>query len=276
MVKKKVKKRSYAHSHKRNLHKKKIKSVNKIHKLNIKHVKKRRHILRRIRNIIISKRIPSGISTLDKKIEGGFKKNSTNLIVGGPGSGKSVIGLQFLLDGVSKGEPCLYISFEETKKDFYSNMSSLGWDLQKLENQEKFFYMEYTPEKVKTMLEEGGGIIESLVIRKKIKRIVIDSISSFELLFEEDTRRREAALALFNILRKWDCTTLLTYENDGSSSNPTFQVLDFESDSIIYLTSQKKGNHRNKFIEITKMRGTNHSRKTHSYEIKKGGIVVKG
>ncbi len=262
MVKKKVKKSS--------------RNIRKIHHIKIKHVKRRRHIIRKIRNALISKRISSGIPTLNNQIEGGFKKNSTNLIVGGPGSGKSVICLQFLLEGVSKREPCLYINFEERKKDFYSNMSALGWDLQKLEDQENFFYMEYTPEKVKTMLEEGGGIIESLVLRKKIKRIVIDSISSFELLFEEDIRKREAALALFNILRKWDCTTLLTYESEGSSTNPTFQVLDFESDSIIYLTTQKKGNQRKKFLEITKMRGTNHSRKTHIYEIKKGGVVLRG
>ena len=59
------------------------------------------------------KRVPVGIKNLDKIIEGGFEKNSTNLIVGGSGSGKSIFTIQFLIEGVKKGENVLYVAFEE-------------------------------------------------------------------------------------------------------------------------------------------------------------------
>ena len=71
-------------------------------------------------------RVGSGIPGLDKITGGGFEKNSTNLIVGGTGSGKSILGIQFLLEGVKKGESCLYITFEEEKQSFYKNMLGLA------------------------------------------------------------------------------------------------------------------------------------------------------
>ncbi|MFA5060874.1 MAG: ATPase domain-containing protein [Candidatus Pacearchaeota archaeon] len=223
------------------------------------------------------KRVSSGIPSLDKMIKGGFSQNSINLIVGGAGSGKSIFGTQFLIQGIKKKEPCLYISFEEEKESFYRNMSGLGWDLDELEKKEDFFFLEYTPEKVKTMLEEGGGIIESLVLRKKIKRIVIDSMNSFELLFDDELKKRESALSLFNILRRWDCTTILLYERElhEGEQESSFKVLDFESDSIIFLYSIKKGDERKRYLEVVKMRGTSHSRKTKPYEISDNGVILK-
>ena len=101
-------------------------------------------------------RVATGIYGLDKLIEGGFKKNSTNLVAGGPGSGKTIFAIQFLVEGVKKGEPGIYITFEE----------------------KKFVFLEYTPEQVKKILTEGGGLIESVIEKLKITRLVIDSISS--------------------------------------------------------------------------------------------------
>ena len=159
-------------------------------------------------------RVSTGIKNFDSLIEGGFEKNSTNLLVGSSGAGKSIFAMQFLIEGIKNGENCLYVTFEEKKEEFYNNMLDFGWNLAELEKQGKFIFLEYTPEKVKTMLEEGGGIVESIILTKKIKRIVIDSITSFELLFTEDIEKREAALELFNMLRKWECTSLLTYEEE--------------------------------------------------------------
>ena len=220
-------------------------------------------------------RVPTGISNFDSLIEGGFEKNSTNLIVGGSGSGKSIFSMQFLIEGVKKGEKCLYITFEEKKEEFYKYMSEFGWDLYKLEKQGKFVFLEYTPEKVKTMLEEGGGIIESIVLRKKIKRIVIDSITSFELLFTEDLEKREAALALFNMLRKWDVTSLLTYEGDPfRDKKAASRTLEFEVDSIILLYFVRTKKERDRYIEILKMRGTKHSRRIYPLSIENKGVVI--
>ena len=220
-------------------------------------------------------RVPTGIPNFDGLIQGGFEKNSTNLIVGNSGSGKSIFSMQFLIEGIKKGENCLYITFEEKKKVFFVNMKEFGWDLKKLEQTGKFTFLEYTPEKVRTMLEEGGGAIESVVLRKKIKRIIIDSITSFELLFEKDLKKREASLTLFSMLRKWDCTSLLTYEGDPFiDRKASSHTLEFESDSIILLYFQRAKNQRERYIEVLKMRGTRHSRKIYPFSVEKQGIII--
>jgi circadian clock protein KaiC len=223
----------------------------------------------------IRKKVSTGIPNFDKLIEGGFEENSTNLLVGSSGSGKSILAVQFLIEGIKKAERCLYITFEEKKDEFYSNMKEFGWDLKALEKKGSFTFLEYTPEKVQTMLEEGGGIIETIVLKKKIKRIVIDSITSFELLFEEDLKKREAALELFNMLRKWDCTSLLTYEGDPiRDKKATSRTLEFESDSIILLYFLRQKKERERLLEILKMRGTKHSTQIYPFSISKSGIVV--
>lgn len=220
-------------------------------------------------------RVPSGITNFDCLIEGGFEKNSTNMIVGESGSGKSIFAIQFLIEGLKNDEKCLYVTFEENKKEFYHNMLDFGWDLEKYEKGGSFVFLEYTPEKVKTMLEEGGGIVESIVLTKKITRIVIDSVTSFELLFEEEIEKREAALSLFNMLSKWNCTALLTYEGEPSRDKELpSHTLEFEVDSIILLYFVREKQERERYIEVLKMRGTKHSRRIFPFTIDNSGVVV--
>ncbi len=241
-------------------------------------------------------RVSTGIKDLDNLVEGGFEKNSTNLIIGDGGSGKTIFGVQFLIEGMKKGESCLYITFEEKKQDFYINMINLGFDLEKFEKEENFFFIEYTPEKVKSMLEEGGGIIEGLILRKKIKRVVIDSMTSFGMLFGNDLDKRQSLLSLFSMLKKWQCTSLLTYEGNTQDNKIAPDVLELESDSIIifsYARSKKdfgKTNvfrsspnlrtksegfgDRERYLEILKMRGTKHSSQLYNFFIGKGGISI--
>lgn len=220
-------------------------------------------------------RIPTGIKNFDSLIEGGFEKNSTNVLVGGPGSGKTIFAIQFLMEGIEKGEHCLYVTFEEKKEQFYANMVEFGWDLQKYEEEGLFFFLEYTPLKVKTMLEEGGGAIENIVVGKKISRLVIDSMTSFALLFEDELARREAALSLFNMIKKWNSTSLLTLEEEhlfGDKSST--KALEFESDSIILLYFIRVKKQRERYIEVLKMRGTKHSEKVYHFNIEGKGIAL--
>ena len=220
-------------------------------------------------------RVNSGIIGMDKLIEGGFEKNSVNLIVGGSGSGKTIFAMQFLIDGIEKGENVLYITFEEKKREFFKDMFNFGWDLEKYEKEKKFFFLEYNPEKVRTMLEEGGGAAESIAIQNKISRIVIDSVSSFALLFNEELEKREAALSLFSMIRKWNCTSLLTLqENPENRSEGSSTSLEFEADGIILLYFIRYKNERQRFIEILKMRGTKHSTKIYSLDITKKGVAI--
>ena len=221
------------------------------------------------------RRVDSGIPGFDKLIEGGLEKNSVNLIVGSSGSGKTILAMQFLIEGVKRGENALYITFEEKRDEFFKNMLNFGWDLEKAEKERKFFFLEYNPEKVRVMLEEGGGMIENIVMENKIKRIVIDSITSFALLFEEELAKREAALSLFNLTRKWKCTSLLTLQEEPAKRTDGSSVsLEFEADSIVLLYYVRHKNKRRRFVEILKMRGTKHSTEIHPLNITRKGVSV--
>lgn len=226
------------------------------------------------RNVI--QRVPTGIANLNKVIEGGFEKNSTNLLVGGSGNGKSIFATQFLMEGLKRGESVLYVSFEEKKEQFYINMLELGWDLKKAEEEGRFFFLFYTPEKIRTMLEEGGGDIETIVLTKKIQRIAIDSITAFVMLFDQDVEMREKTLALFSLLRSWTCTSLLIYERDPLiDKRESSRILEFEADSLILLYFTRIKGERERFLEVYKMRGTNHSTSIYPYKISSGiGVSI--
>jgi KaiC/GvpD/RAD55 family RecA-like ATPase len=221
----------------------------------------------------INEKVKTGIPNFDVLIGGGFAKDSTNLLVGGSGSGKSIFAVQFLVDAMKKGEKCLYVTFEEKREQFYKNMLEFDWDLADYEKKGHLTFLEYTPEKVRTMLEEGGGAIESIILSKKITRVIIDSISSFEILFEDEFEKREATLSLFSMINNWGCTSLITLE-EPSEAKSTSRALEFESDSIILLYFIRTNSERERFIEVLKMRGSEHSKRIYKFDITKKGIAI--
>ncbi len=226
----------------------------------------------------VTLRVPTGIKGFDQLIEGGFKKNSINLVAGGPGSGKTLFAIAFLYYGIIKyNDNALYITFEEKKEKLYDDVKTFGWDLEKLEKEKKFVFLEYTPEQVKKLLVEGGGIIENIVEKYNIKRLAIDSITSFSLLYQDELTKKESSLALFELIGKWNCTAMLTSQDIGRTDNEsTDSTVEFETDSIIILYhSKKKSGKRLRALEILKMRGTKHAEDVYSLEITRKGIEVK-
>ena len=147
-------------------------------------------------------------------------------------------------------------------------------EIEEYEKKGLFTFLEYTPEKVKVMLEEGGGSIETVVVKNKIARIAIDSITSFELLFEKELEKREAALSLFKMISAWGCTTLLTYEGDPLKESLNHKAMEFHSDSIILLYYLRNKTKRERYLEVLKMRGTKHAENIYKFAIGKNGIVI--
>ena len=219
--------------------------------------------------------VPTGNLAFDGLIGGGLVNKSINLIAGGPGTGKTIFSVQFLVEGIKQyHENALYLTFEENKEKFYKDMLSLGWDLKKLEEQGTFIFLEYKPEQVKNLLERGGGLIEDIIQQGNIKRIVIDSISSFSLLYEDPLEKKESALNLFEMIGKWGCTAMLSSQDTSLNDDLVIAALDFEVDSIILLYNVKHRGRRKRALEILKMRGKDIPNKTMRIAIKKGGIQV--
>jgi circadian clock protein KaiC len=221
-----------------------------------------------------SGRLSTGIKNLDKLISGGFKKRSVNLIAGMPGSGKSIFAAQFIMAGLQAGDAGIFITFEQKRDKFFEDMKSMGWDFEPYEKRKKFTFLEYIPEQVKKMLTEGGGVVENIIEKTKAKRLVIDSISSFSLLYEDQLTRREASLALFELIEAWDCTSILTSQAQEKSDHVIEAALEFESDSIIFLYHFLRKGHRIRALEIFKMRATKIPEKIYSFDIDKGGIKL--
>jgi len=221
-------------------------------------------------------RIKSGIKGFDKLIEGGFVKGSVNLLLGGSGSGKTIFSLQFLLQGLKNNENCAYIALDEKKETILKNAKAFGWNLEEFEKKKKLFFLEYSPEGIKRTIDEGGGELEELITRKKIKRIVIDSLTTFELMLKTSLERAEETRALLEILKSWDCTALITLQRNISVKEMKEDLsVEFETDSIIILYFIRKGLQRERFLEILKMKNTNHSKKLHRFEITNEGISIK-
>src|SRR3989344_4399807 len=99
----------------------------------------------------------------------------------------------------------------------------------------KFFYLEYSPEQVKSLIEEGGGTVDQLILKYNIKRLVIDSITSYYLLYQDEGSRKAAGLALFELINQWGCTAVLTSQAVTSKDDLMTSSLEFEADSIILL-----------------------------------------
>ncbi len=223
----------------------------------------------------MGEKVQTFIPGFDELIKGGFKRNSVNLIAGNAGTGKTIFAAQFLINGaIKKKEPGIYITFEEKKDKFYQDMACLGYDLQKLEDEGLFVYLEYTPEQVRNVLIEGGGVIDSIIEKIKAKRLVIDSITSFSLLYEDELSKKEAALSLFELINKWGCTALLTSQNEMEREDYVKVSLEFEVDSVILLYHMRVKGERIRAIEIMKMRRTQHSEKTFEITIDGKGMKI--
>ncbi len=220
-------------------------------------------------------RVPTGIPGFDKVIEGGLKKHSVTLAGGCAGAGKSIFAMQYLINGITQfNEPGVYVSFEENREEIFDDMACFGWDLEELEKQGKFVFLRYNPDQVNKVLKTGGGPIRDVIDSIGAKRLVIDSISAFSLLYETELKQREAALSLFYILRRWDCTTMVTGQYFAVELPHDSAAVEFEVDNIIWLYNIKKEDIRVRAIEVFKMRGTKHSVKTFPFEITTEGIVI--
>ncbi len=216
-------------------------------------------------------RVPSGIPGLDDMIEGGFKKFSNVLITGGCGTGKSTFCMQYLIEGAKIGQPGAYISFEEDVEPMKENMKRYGWDLDKFEEEEKLRILHIDPKDVMNVVKEGYGLIASAISRIKAERVVIDSISSIELMIDNEFDRRKHILTLIGWLRSHNCTSLMVAEAEQNINHYSRHgIIEFIVDGVVVMYNLRRESVRHRAIEVLKMRGTNHKSKIVPFMISNG------
>jgi KaiC/GvpD/RAD55 family RecA-like ATPase len=243
-------------------------------------------------------RIPTGIPGFDGLVEGGFPKNSSVLICGGPGTGKTIFGMEFIVKGALEfGEKGLYVTFEQRKSSLKDQAKQFGWDLEELEKKGliKIFALPVDNITKKTIDE-----IKKEVKKSGIKRLVIDSLSTLvinapiytkpsELSVEDvvgqnvifsppiigDYIVKRFVYGFIEELRDLDCTSLLISEAGQSGDYITRDTLsEFVCDGVLILSFESLGGNYSRSLIIRKMRETKNDEEVHPVEISNRGIIV--
>jgi circadian clock protein KaiC len=217
-------------------------------------------------------RIPSGIPGLDPLMEGGFIKGSTTLISGAAGTGKTIFCTQFLLEGLKKGEICMFITLEEKPQDIIDDVKRFGWDLQKYVDEKKLYLEFQDPFQITDITSPLLDKIQ----QHKVQRVALDSTAVFELYYKEPSEIRKQLFKLLTGLKGIGVTSLLTSElPEEYRTLGKFGVEEFVVDCVIVLHYLGIGESAYSSLQIRKMRRTKHEKDVYPMEITEKGIVVK-
>ena len=222
-------------------------------------------------------KVKSGIPGLDTMLGGGFSKNSVVAVAGGTGSGRTIFLSQFLAAGaVDFDEPGLFLSLDAQKESVYSSVASFGWDMMELEREQKIVFIDY-PQNELSAIAEQEGALRDLIGTLGIKRVVIDSISPYALLFSTLEERRMNTLRFVNAVRGWKVTALISAETVPSSEQEiphTISGVESFADGFIHLSYLRRAGKRERAVEIVKMRGASHVHDIVPAQITPHGFVV--
>lgn len=225
-------------------------------------------------------RVATGVPGFDELIEGGIPEGASVLVGGGPGAGKTIFAMQYIYEGArSYNDPGLYVTLETGLKDITWNMQSFNWDIKTLQDKNlmKIYRLNFgaarTPEQVEEQVEKELSIITKMVDSIDAKRLVIDSVTAFGVWVDEMGRLRHMLFEFANRLKEIGCTTILTSEIAGEDRNKfsAFGVEEFVVDGVVALYFTPP----NRSIFVRKMRGTNHSKAVHAFDIMESGIEVR-
>lgn len=225
------------------------------------------------------KTLSTGISGVDDILRGGLTPDCLYLVIGTPGSGKTTLAIQFLLDGARAGEKCLYMTLSESRSELNKVARSHGWDLSGLD------ICELAPSERNLAADaqltifnpselELGATTEAMIAevkRLRPKRIVIDSLSELRLVAQNPLRYRRQILALKQFFAGLDCTVLLLDDMTGDGEGQLESI----AHGVIGLDHMANpfGSERRR-LRVVKMRGISFRGGFHDFVIRKGGLHV--
>ena len=222
----------------------------------------------------LSVRISTGIQELDGMLEGGIPETYSMLVDGGPGTGKTVFGLQFVNESLEDGRPAVIVSFNESPDQLIAEAMRFGWDLQGyVENGTLRFVYPSEPTSSDEHLWQIRDAVESIGAGS----MVFDGISHIKTAFCGSANVREYIHSLIRYLKYRRVTSLFTSEVENVFS---FEIPDagtsFLVDGIVSLRYIRKESGLRKLLLILKMRGTDHNRSIKEYVITNNGIDIRG
>lgn len=205
---------------------------------------------------------PTQIQGLDAILHGGLPTQRMTLITGGPGTGKSLLGLEFAYRGAVAGEPGLFVTFEEPGENIRQNAATLGWDLEALEQAGSLFVLDarVDPEVVLSGDFNLGGLLAILEAKARdmgARRVVIDALDGLMRFFEEPNQERNQLLVLHQRLMEQGLTVVFTSKAQGrNGTGCPHDFLDFLADCVLVLDQEIKGRIATKTLRVIKYRGS--------------------
>ena len=220
---------------------------------------------------IMTLRVSTGLPALDSLIEGGLLKNSMTLVTGGTGTGKTIMCLQFLWEGLQKGEPCVFLSLEEDPEDIKADARQFGWDLEKYEEKGLFRIIFHDPFET-----DVSSVLVNQIEYIKAKRLVVDSMSMLGLYMKDQATVRKQLGKLMKSVKNAGCTTLVTSEIvEESKGLSRFGVEEFVVDGVMVLNYLGMAGEYVRSLQIRKMRRTNHGKDVYPLTITNKGLMIR-
>jgi circadian clock protein KaiC len=224
-------------------------------------------------------RLSTGVRGLDAMLGGGWARGDANLVAGAPGTGKTTLGLHFLMAGVAAGEAGVFVTFEYLPQLIYRDARTRGWDLQALEAEGRLRVVCTTPELLLAELAPGRSILDDAVAQVGAKRVVIDSLTAFETMGTTGDVLRQRMAGLFNHMRMKGVSVLKTHEIP-QIAGPAMRVSDwgveFLADAVVLLRYVELEGTLQKAINVLKFRAGDHDRRFRRYELTGNGMAVEG
>lgn len=222
-------------------------------------------------------RVKTGIPEFDAMLRGGFMKGDAVMLAGSAGTGKTTLALQYLINGIkTAGEGGIYLTFEQHPDQIYRDAKSFGWDLQKMEADDKLRIVFTSPD---LLMGEGDPemLLEDPIKAVNARRIVVDSLSHLSMFSKNDDIRQET-YRVVNFFKRKGMSTILIWESPqvlGQSFSISDVGLSFLVDAIVSLKFVEIDSSIRRAMVVLKMRGSDHDKSLREYEITPTGIRVR-
>jgi circadian clock protein KaiC len=225
-------------------------------------------------------KVVTGIAGLDDILHGGFPAGRTTLVSGGPGTGKTVCGIEFLYRSAVNGESGIFVTFEERAEAIRRNALTLGWDLAPLEKEDKLFLFGAHVDPQATISGDFNvkgllAVVEGKAKSMGARRIVIDAVDVLMRVFDDRVRERNELYALHDWLNEHEMTTVLTVKTYvGGDIMPHYEFLDYMADCVIQLDHRVVEQVSTRRMRVIKYRGSDYMHKEHPFIITDNGVNI--